>query len=374
MRCVFGLLCWLGYSGLLLAQPAYDFEDDWIGYDGRRERYVPLVALGNSRPAELGLIIPLSSWHGYYLGILSRSNSSLFIENRLEKLLVAQQVVYLSIDSLEKTARKPSLFFTFHFDKEVGLPQVWISYKPYKRNLAGKNKLEERPMIRRPSAAFKNFAVFVALGLLLSYTFLRNVHPKTFVQYFSPTLWGNPNEKKLTVRNMTWIQLLFLLNHSLLLAFGLMLFAQVLPSIPSGLLDYFPKGNGQLYLQLLGLTLLIFVLILAKYALVFLSASLWGAEKVASVHFYQHISLSQVFYLILISGLFFLEISAPNKGETWVVPLFYLISGFQFIRSVFIAYQLNKMHSFHYIYLFSYLCVTEAVPVLWGIRYFNEVV
>jgi hypothetical protein len=96
--------------------------------------------------------------------------------------------------------------------------------------------------------------------------------------------------------------------------------------------------------------------------------SLFRLDKVVDVHFFDFIHYSKVFYTLLVPVLVLIFTSYLSYIDRVESLCTVIIIGFALLRILLISFRLNKLVPDRNLYLFSYLCVTELVPLLTGIK------
>ena len=368
------LLVWLSgsVSGMppkpLSGKVVYDFSDDWQVYNSRYGSYVPYFNVSNSADNTVSLPVQASAYRGYHLVFSTSQKLYLYINARLSGVFEKDQVPDFNIDSLRQITGKEQFFFTFYNpDGQIELPQAFVVYKT---PVSGQVKSNSLPsalnMNRLTGSVFQDFVVLAIVLILLGFAFLRTVYPKDFFQYYN--VGYLLNSKNTVSRSLNRMQLFFLINHSLALALGWMIWQQWLSSSIFSSTPQYPLLFEQFFLYA-GIFLL---LMLCKYLMLFVLAFLLRTEKYAPVHFYLHVSSSMLFYTALVLVLVMRHFQHPEGGAEIAVILFKIAIGFQVLRMGWLAYRLNKLEPFRNVYLFSYFCATELLPAMLGFRFLSQ--
>ncbi len=351
----------------------YDFSDDWLIFNQEKNNYFPL--LSNQTSNSVSISLPLKDYKNYSLHAFVIDETYLYINNRLTLKLSPQSELLFNIDSLNKELKADKAFLTFYrrnaFSK---LPKASIVYVKQSASqvIRPVKLLTAVPIIKRQGSVFKNFMILSFVFLFCSYAFLLNFYPKVFEQYFQINNIFGVVDKTTFLRSLSRVQLLFILNHSLLLSLGFNILKKIL-SLNS---HTYIIAEENIYLMVynwIAWALVIFCLIMGKYILINVLGNLLRGDKVVHLHFYRHISLSQTFYLFFVTALFYTMLIYP-LGNTNLYMIFWsIIVSFQIIRMIIITIGLNKIIPFYNMYFFSYICATEAIPVLLGFKYFSQI-
>jgi len=97
--------------------------------------------------------------------------------------------------------------------------------------------------------------------------------------------------------------------------------------------------------------------------------SLLNVDKIAQIHFFDFIRLSLIFVgsTFLVASSLYLSNLKVQIAFTIVLYLFMALLG---VRIIILLFKLIGDTSFRKIHLISYLCTTEILPLLIGIRIF----
>ncbi len=375
--CLFSLIHSFTHSLTGFAQApgfyaVHDFTDDWQVFDPVANVYVPYLPELYAEEPAVSAFVDLESNRGYRLLIQSDKDGYLFFDAALRGKLPAGVWQSLSIDSLFRQYRKPQLFVTLYGGSgAIGKRLIIGHAKPPGRPavVLTEDDLSVRPV---PRSAYSDFLGLGLLFLLASGALLIAANRRAFRRFFDIrdllTLRVR-DEAFLISKPFSGISLLFVLHLSFLLAY-LLLYAQsqgidlfrvkaLLPLEPDLL---------ALLLGFVGLSIIMFLLLIGKYFVLFAFGQLYRADNVPNIHFFKGIQSSLLFFttLVLLSA-----IITSNVGDTsWVwtsvavpVSLFYLA------RLALLYLTITGLSPLKNLYLISYLCLVELIPLIVGLRF-----
>ncbi|MBC8109577.1 MAG: DUF4271 domain-containing protein [Verrucomicrobia bacterium] len=370
-----GFLTFPTFAQTIEETTIYDFSDDWLIYSSKYKTYIP-VSVGNTPTVNaLSVWFPLKSFNRYTLSIKTSQTLFFFINGRLQGTLQKDQVRKLNVDSLRKIFLAENIFLTFHTDnKQIIPPQIRVIHQAFSSQNQKKNLSEPALLVleKRKETDFQNFSILVFVGLMAVFALLWNLNPKSFSQYYYWKYVLTSTSKDISQRVVFRTDVLFLLNHSFLLAFGLALFRQSTSSEVNATFFSNSVLFSRLFSTLLVETSIVFLAILCKYLLIAGLGTLLKAEKLTPIHFYRHFSLSTFFYTPIVIFLFTATLVLPAWLPELIRILPWIALVFQIVRTLFITVHLNTLLPFRNVYLFSYLCTTELLPILGSLRYFNQ--
>lgn len=351
--------------------PVHNFQDDFQVYDEATKAYVPYIVEQHADQTALSTYIDLESNRHYSLLISTRKDGYLFINAALKRKLRAGQWTVLSIDSLFRVYRQPEIFLTLYgapglVDKNlfIGYPKSATQRPVVLRD----DNLSVRP---RPVSMYTNFLGLGLLFLLATHAFLFAFHRRAFLRFYSPRDFFSlraQEESFLINRPLSSTNVLFVLNLSFVVAY-LIIFIQ------SRQLDVVVSRrlfNEQSLLYILQeffvLGVIAFIVLMGKYVALEVIGGLYKLQSSINLHFFKVLQSSMLFYTILT---LFLVVIAYNTGTmSWsehilIIPLLIFYAA----RLAFLYIVIRSQEPIKNLYLFSYLCIVELIPLIIGLRF-----
>jgi hypothetical protein len=123
------------------------------------------------------------------------------------------------------------------------------------------------------------------------------------------------------------------------------------------------------FINFLELGIVVFFILIGKYIALAILTNLYRLENITNIHFFKVIQASSIFFLLLAIGLSFCSVSYPDVLRNAQEILFVPISFFFIVRLILIYFTINKLTPLKNLYLFSYLCIVELIPLIVGIRF-----
>ena len=115
--------------------------------------------------------------------------------------------------------------------------------------------------------------------------------------------------------------------------------------------------------------LAVFVMLIAKYFFISLVGQLFNLEKVVDLHYFKIIQSSIIFFTALVLLLLVLFMAYFPHDFNWQFYLFTPIVAFYLVRCFILYFTINRSLPIQSLYLISYLCIVELLPVILGIRF-----
>jgi hypothetical protein len=352
----------------------YDYHNDWQVFDERYKSYVPYVREQHKDYSSFSLFFDIENYKSYKILYYSQKENYLFIDASLQKKLPIDKWVVLDIDSLQRVFGKTKLFLTIYGTK-TNVEDITVQIGNKISNTQNIIELSDSllTIIPRDISPFENFFVVGLLLLACTYAFLYNYQPKSFERFFSPK-----DLLTISIRDDSFVvnkpfdlgNLLFVINLSFTIGFIFML-------IQHGETDLFSASNilreGDTLTTLLSnffeIALIIFGGLIFKYIALAILSNLYRLDNVTNIHFFKIIQASSIFFLLVLILLTYSSVSAPEILKNSEKYLFFPVSLFFVVRLALIYFTINKMTSLKNLYLFSYLCIVELIPLIVGIRF-----
>ncbi|WP_421829282.1 DUF4271 domain-containing protein [Larkinella sp.] len=353
--------------------PVHDFRNDWLVYDQSYKSYVPFIDEQHALVSSVSFFLDIESNRRYSLLISTRQDGYLFIDAALKHKLVANDWLVLNLDSLYRAYRKPELFLTLHGSPGVEDKLVFIGHQKsatQKDVVVTDTRLSILP---RRLSMYTNFFTLCLLFIVAVNAYLFNFHHRAFLRFFnladllSVTV---RDELFLVNRPLSRTNLLFLMNLGFITAYLYLI-------IQSKNIDLFLsralllRGQGLLDLTLtfFELSFLAFFLLLAKYLFIVTIGGLYRLEEVVNLHFFKVMQSSLIFFT---GGTICVAAIAANTAATNTWPSLWLIVpfvGFYVIRLALLYVVIANKAVIKNLYLFSYLCIVELIPLTIGVRF-----
>ena len=357
--------------------PVKNLQNDWQVYDEAFRTYVPYLPELHSAVPTVSVFIDVESNRNYRLLLFSESDSYLFINAALRRKLPANTWAVFSIDSLYRVYQRqgmtqPEIFLTVYGSPGIAGKKLFIGYPKAAVNelitLADDN-LSVRP---RPKSVYSDFFGLGLLFLLAAHAFLYTYYQRPFLRFYNPRDLATTrlrDEIVLVGRPLSRTAILFTLNLSFVLAY-LVLFVQ------SQNINLFASQvlllNGQPFLMVAleyaVVSAVVFGLMLGKYVTLQTMSGLYKLDRLADVHFFKVIQSSSLFFTAVCVCVAVLVFNFPDLPglSTWLLIPFV---GFYLARLGLLYFVLRANTSVKSLYLISYLCIVELVPLLIGLRF-----
>ena len=352
--------------------PIHDFRNDFQVYDEGAKAYIPYIVEQHADQTALSAYVDLESNRHYSLLVSTRQDGYLFINAALKRKLRANQWQILSIDSLFRTYRQPEIFLTIYGAPGLNDKQLFIGYPKsatQKPVILRDDNLSVRP---RPRTIYENFLGFGLLFLLATHAFLFAFYRRAFQRFYSfrdLISLRAQDDSFLINRPLSSVNLIFTLNLSFIIAY-LIVFVQSrnLEVFASRALLLGEQSLGGLVGEFFLLSLVALGSLIGKYVSLEVMGGLYKLEDSIQVYYFKILQSSLLFFTGLTLLLAILAYNTPAMPWSQNILLLPLI-GFYAARLTLLYFVIRSLEPIKNLYLFSYLCIVELIPLIIGLRF-----
>jgi hypothetical protein len=355
--------------------PIYDFENDWLVYNSQYKNYVPYSQGINEDARSVSLNIDLLKNRRYFLMLHTNNEGYLFLEGALQKKLEAGQWLIVNIDSLFRSYKKDELLLTIYGSAGISGKHVVLGSLK-KKNSAGMVVRTNSTLINIkpiPLSSFGNFATLCLLLVLLLNAWIYNTNPLTFIRLINPVEYFNNNPRDLLSKvNKPYSNtvIVFVTITAMLMSFLLIFFSSNELNLFSVASILSEQANTLQFLSdFLLLATIFFVLMYGKFILMVVIGNMLNLDKLIDTLFLKIIQSSYFFYAAWFVVIFVVGLNSTQ----WltVIRPYILVPFLIFYVGRFISLYVvtRPTTSFINLYLFSYLCVIEIIPLIIGIKF-----
>ncbi|MFN4147711.1 MAG: DUF4271 domain-containing protein [Runella sp.] len=351
-----------------------DLSQEWWVYDELQKEYVPYVSEQHANQLSVSILLDLESNRNYQLLINTEKDNYLFFNNSLKEILPAGQWRIISIDSLYKTYRVPQLMITLYGTPGQLGKIIYIAHR--KATIEKLINVEEESFLTLKPRQKWPIDNFFVLGILLMGAFIAliyNGYQRAFERMFNlyDLLQINVRDESFFINKpFNRTTLLFITLLSLEISY-LYMFAQDknINLFSSNEILLTGQSLAIIWFNYFKISLLCFAGLIFKYIALYLLGTLYRLENIANLHYFKILQSSILFYTALILAL---SLAALYLGDwenriknTLLIPsiIFYAL------RTVLLFFIIRSHTNVKNLYLISYLCIVELIPLIIGVRY-----
>ena len=338
-----------------------DLQSEWLTIDAQNH-YIPFVVSQEPRTT-IGVSLDLVQYAGNQLRCCVPKNSAVLIDQQIIARPTYDRCFNLNIDSLYRVYGQKSVLLTV-YQPQKALSEIHLSIT----SASPSTTFPENQIKERADTAKGDFFVIGLIALLVIYAVLINQYPKTFKTIYNlpGMLSFRMREKDMRIRLINEAHILFLVQHCLLVAFLLIMLVASSPASSMAIpyINLSPHTVSAFLLLWVELGVIVFATVWVKYVLIMLFGSLFRLRYLKNFHMFDFMRMSLIFWLTI----FFLVICTyQNVNVTdafYSKILTYLFIIFAVARIIILYLRLLKNAQFRNMYLFSYICTAEIIPLL----------
>ena len=355
----------------------HDYENDWLVYSSQYRNYVPYSRSLNETDLSVSLLVDLLKNRRYDLLITSTKENYVFVQGALQTKLAPDTWLVLNIDSLRQLYKKDEILLTLYGSAGKEDKTVLIGHRK-RITVVQSADTKSSPLSFiniKPlrTSAFEDFSVLLILFLLVLTLFTYSGAPFLFRRFIAPADFVDRSVRNDLYRfNRPYGRFMFMIALIvsaamgyliiLLAHFGFDLFAA------SGLLS-----DGATLLDFLSdsakLTLILLILLFLKFILMEVVSGVLNLEHIVNGHYIRSLQLSYIFYGICTIVFFGISLQNPLWFQQVGPYLIYIAILFYLVRFGLLYVFTNSSGQFINLYLFSYLCVLEIIPLIIGVKF-----
>jgi hypothetical protein len=352
----------------------HDYHDDWQVYNDRMKAYIPYIVEQHLAYPSHTLFCDIQSNRGYNLLVYSKkADNFLFINGSLRQKIPVGKWIVLNVDSLYRVYEQPTIYITLYGSNSIDDKTLLLGYK---RSLGQKPiVLSESGISAKPRkpAPYRNYIVMVSMFILVMFSYLSNSYVRAFQRYYNVRDLLNTlvrEQSFLINKPLSRMNIMFVILLSLIMGLFYMLLQSKGIYIFGGR-TILQEGEtlGVLLSNYFRIGLAVFVILIIKYVFISLIGQLFNLEKVVDLHYFKIIQSSIIFYTALVLVLLILFMDYFPHDFNWQVYLFAPVVIFYVIRFFILYFTINRSVPIQSLYLISYLCIVELLPVILGIRF-----
>jgi hypothetical protein len=340
---------------------------EWVTID-ENNRYVPYIDKSMAEVPVVGVVLEATRYSSNKLLVCAPANSAVLIEKKISSYHQEETCVLLDIDSLRATHNKESILISvFQAQKDFEDVGLWVVQSKTTSAQQGANLSYKRDI-----SLLQDFFTTGILVLLIFYAILINQYPKIYKNLYSLTrvFSFKVREDNSRIRLINEAHIMFLIQHCLLLAFLFIMLVSTtdLMQVEVPYLDFKPATYVG-YMLLWGqVALLVLATIWLKYIIVMLFGTLFKLRQLRFLYMLDYMRMSLIYsaFLFVLLVIIFAGIGYYNDHYfNLIIYLFILLAS---LRVIVLYFRLFRSASFRNIYLFSYICVAEVIPLLIGLE------
>lgn len=343
--------------------------EEWLKID-ENGRYVPFIGYEKTDSPVIGIVLDLPRYVGNSLRCCVPKQSAILIEQQMVGHYDKAGCVLFDIDSLQRLYGREQVLIS------VYQPKSFFENLDFSVVTKGKGQqaVVSDLSLKRENTPLENFFIVGLLVLLGSYAFQINQFPRTFKNLydFGKVFSFKVREENTRVKLFHELHFVFLLHHCLLVAYLLILLTSAHSLVDLSAVIGQQDTFWAFVITWLKLAVAVFLVIWLKYIMVMMLGSLFGLKALKYMHALDFMRMSLILWSFVFVVMTLIYASALVANPLYANILVYIFIAFAFARVVVLYYRLFTSKSFRNVYLFSYICASEIIPLFVGLELFID--
>lgn len=343
-----------------------DLRLDWVFYDDEEKVMLPFLDNSNEYPVAMHLSIDHDHGKEAYLMIDIPANTSLFLENKFLKHYRKNIIRYFLLDSLLNNLQLETIQLTLYKKGSFESPtdaKIGFIHKTFD------SAIKVNQIIERNVDIKSDYIKIIILALFAFFVVLHTLFPSELSAFFSfSTLitFRYTSSAFIKYRSLTKTQTLIIIYYAALLA-GILIIYLNYNSNPFGQVFFLNINPIFGWLIIFGIVL---ILIFLKFVLISIISILFGLADRINFYFIEFLRMAMIFYSIMFVILSYTAINHFYLVDDLLDSLVFIFVFFNLIRFILLYFKFRRSLSLKSLHLFSYLCATELIPIVIGLKFF----
>lgn len=354
-----------------------DCGEDWLVFDPKYQNYVPYIAALHESEQAVSLALDLVKERHFTLLLKTNHEAYLFIDGALQSIVAPAEWYYISCDSLLSKYGEKELLLTLFGQRGVeGLSAALIA--PI-NTMASDSLSRISPSVIslkiKADDSFTNFAVIAWILMLLIAAVFFLITPSIAYRITSLlTFFSRDFRTELYHHHRAYDPLIVIWVFVLALIvafFSMAIDRYIEPLLPPAYAITERDSVGQLLGNFSKISFISFLLLYGKYFVISIMSRILNLVEISHIHFIKALQSSLLFYGLLSVGMLLLILQFPGSIPLMKTHLIVSVVAYYSLRFVTLYILLNQSSRILNLYLISYLCVVELIPLIVGIKFIS---
>ena len=344
-----------------------DLKPEWLIYDDKSALLVPYIHSVNMDSRVIHFYIDIDLYKDSYIQIEYTPRTGLFINNHLVDYSDHEDIRNYSIDSLSKDFPGSPFFVSLSSRDDLARIGTRIVTPHDGIDLA----LEDDILLPIYDVKYSKFIESIKIGIILIfilYAFFLNSGRRIFMEYYDISntfIRVSVDEFLNRTAKITRIDMVYIVGLSIVMSFIIMM-----------IIDYQDASIGNLAVKSfigfmwtwLIMIFLIFFWYLIRIFIISFISDIFQMREVKVIHTFELLRLtnffSLMFFILVSTGFFIFKMQTGTLAIILSRMLLFLV----IFRMVVLFVKFLNSTTYKKLYLFAYLCISEIIPVLVGLK------
>ncbi|WKN33642.1 DUF4271 domain-containing protein [Porifericola rhodea] len=344
-----------------------DLNREWITIDDN-DRYVPYINKKMTNVPLIGVVLNTKRYSSNDFLICAPANSAVLIEKKISSYFQEEGCLVLDIDSLRASHGKENILISvYQPQKDFESIGLWVVQDKKDMTSLATNLSQIREM-----SILQDYFTAGILILLVLYAILINQYPRIFRNLYdlSRVFSLKIREDNSRIRLVNEAHVMFLVQHCFLIAFLFIMLVSTTNLIEVSIpyINFEPNSFGGYMLLWAQVALLVLATIWLKYIIVMLFGALFKLRQLRSIYMLDYMRMSLIYSAFLFALLIVVFAGIGYYNDSYFNVIIYLFILLASVRVIVLYFRLFRNASFRNVYLFSYICIAEVIPLLVGLE------
>ncbi|HSZ25417.1 MAG TPA: DUF4271 domain-containing protein [Cytophagaceae bacterium] len=337
-----------------------DFSQNWLKYDENYETYLPVLEKELKEGKSLHQIISVEKYNSCQLVFKATKGLVLFVNNKLvyKKISRGEEEISLNISDIVPYKSGDVIFTFYNSDKILPVNTAAIKHKYIKKatGISHESKNNYLVMLRNVQDNFSDFMILFLL-IVTAFVLFKKLYPKEFIRYYAFKVQENMDHLLIGTFSIPSLWMIFMNGLALSLLMSMLRFNKIIFTTP---LSIFQTTIASIVIY--------FIFFTIRYLYISVIAWLFNYSKIASAQCAEFIRLFERIILLVTVVVFGLIMSGVQKIEINPKILYFSLIVILVLCIVKVIFLFFRVVSHRNLYLFSYLCAAEILPLIIAVK------
>ena len=342
---------------ILVQKKLYDFSQNWLRYDKYYESYLPIKNSALRNEKSIHQIISLAKYKGGELSFSATNGLSLFVNNKLlyKKVDGKEEIVLLPLTIFEPDSRGEVIITFYHSKADLPIYTASIIRKVVKQN--NTEEVNNYSILVRHGNNKLAYFFILFLFIVVVFVLFKQMYPKEFMRYYSfkfqensdhllPGTFGIPSILMAFINSLIIALLIYVLNLDVVLF----------------------NSSTSLFKGILYTVFFYSLFFIGKYFYLHSIAWLFNYTKIVANQFSAYFRFFEISCLLIAFIVFGVLASGVTLIDIKPEILYYSLIIVLIIGVVKVIFLFFRLISHRNLYLFSYICAAEILPLIIAIK------
>jgi hypothetical protein len=343
-----------------------DLRLNWVFFDEQQNVMLPFLDNSRENPVAIHLMMNKDYGEASYLLMDIPSGVSLFVDGKFIRTYEEPQTRLFSVDSIKNQFDTRDLKITLYRKASFRSP---VESKIGFIHNSFDSTLNVNPVLYRDADSRIDFLKLIILIIFTFFVVLHTLFRADLLEFFSLQslfTFRLTTTAFLKYRSLTKIQIMVIFFFSALLSAVVITY---LYYYNNPFANSFLAKTNPIIGWLILFALAVFFIFL-KFVLISVVSTLFKVPEGINFYLIEFLRMAMIFYSVVFVFLTYIVINHFYLVEALFEKLIMAVAIFYSIRFIILYFKFRRIVSMKNLHLFSYLCTTELIPIILGLKFF----